>query len=146
MNPFVTRALVIVSVSFNVIVILFVLFAVTRKTASLSFYNPDGDGARYTTGACFVGVPADEADLVLGTPEFSLRPGETAAIQYSLFLDRRQMNVALEPLYDHDIIVTEQTGYGLLIRARAPGETLLQTVTGKGINNIAKITVVPSYE
>jgi len=141
MNTLLKRTLFIISVSFNIIFILFILFAVTRKMSSVSFFDPSDDMVRYTTGACLVGVPSSNADLTLGTPEFSLNPGEEASIQFSIYVDKRQLNIAMEPLYEHEIISVEQTGFGLIIKALKPGETILQTLTGKGINNIAKIIV-----
>jgi hypothetical protein len=139
MNSFIKRALIIISVFLNLVLVSFIVFAVTRKTSSMSFKNLDNG----MTAACFVSVPSSNAGLTLGTPQFSLKPGEEASFQFSLFIDRRQVNLALDPLYDHDIISAELTGFGLAIKALKPGETVLQTLTGKGINNIAVITVAP---
>lgn len=144
MNQFVKKVFVIISVCFNVLFLLFTIFALTRKTATVAFYNMETKIAAYTTGACVVSIPSRGADLVLGTPEFSLQQGDEAALQFSLFLDRRQMNLALEPLYDHAVVSVEHTGYGLLIKARSQGETVLQTMTGNGIRDIAIIKVIPA--
>lgn len=146
MNSFFKKALIIVSVSFNVIFITFMIFAFTRKMSSLSFFSLETEDTHYTTGACIVSVPANNTDLTFGPPNFSLKPGETAALQFSLVFRRQQMNLSLEPLYDQDIIAIERTGFGIIIIALNPGETTLQTMTGDGIKNIAIVTVTPFYE
>ena len=146
MNPFIKKALIVISVSFNVMFLLFMLFAFNKKMSTFSFYDLDSESEPYTTASCIVSVPAQNADLVFGAPAFSLKPGETAAVQFSLFFQRRQMNFALEPLYDPEVVSLERTGYGILVKALSPGETVLQTMTGEGIKDIAVITVTPFYE
>jgi hypothetical protein len=146
MNPFVKKALIVISVCFNVIFILFMLFAFTRKTAALAFYNLEAGDELYSTASCIVSVPAQNTDLVFGPPSFSLKPGDAAALQFSLFFERRQMNLALEPLYDREVVSVDRTGYGIIIKALSPGETTLQTITGSGIKNIAVITVTSLYD
>jgi hypothetical protein len=146
MNPFVKKSLIAVSVSFNVIFSLFIFFAVTRKTSSLAFYSPGSGEGQYASASCIVSVPSLNADLLLGAPEFSLMPGETAFLQFSLFFRRRQIDLALEPLYDRAVVSVERTGYGIAINALSPGETVLQTITGEGIKNIAVVKVGSFYE
>jgi hypothetical protein len=144
MNDLVKKALIIISVCFNIIFLLFIIFSLTRKSATISFLNLESDSDKYTTGVCIVSVPTQGADLVLGTPEFSLNVGEEAALQFSLFLERHQMNLALEQLYDHEIVSIDRSGYGLIITAIKPGETILQTMTGNGIRDIAIVSVTPA--
>jgi hypothetical protein len=41
------------------------------------------------------------------------------------------------------VIDAEAAGYGTVIRAVAPGETVMQTLTGDGFRDVARVTVVP---
>lgn len=133
----------VISVVFNVLFVAFIVFSLSRNTASVSFLDLDTDTARYTTGVCAVSVPSGGDGLVFGPVAFSLRPGEQAALQFSLSVDGRPLNLVLEPLYDHDVVTLTQTGYGLLIHAQKPGTTVLQTAGEDGFNDIATITVIP---
>ena len=130
----------IISIMFNFIVLVLFALTLTRKTASVSFLNLDG-AKRYTTAACMVSTPSDNANIVFGPAGFSLKTGEEAALQFSLIIDKRQMNLALTALYDHSVISAEPSGYGLVIRALKPGETTMQLFTGDGIRDIAQIIV-----
>ena len=134
------KLIFIFSILFNIIVLILLALTLTRKTASVSFLNLDG-AKRYTTAACIVSTPSDNAGMVFGPVEFSLKTGEEAALQFSLFIDGRQMNLALTALYDYSVISAEPSGYGLIIRALKSGETTMQLFTGDGIRDIAHIIV-----
>jgi len=146
MNPIIKKTLFVVSVSFNVILVLFIVFSITRGTSMLAFYNPESDTAPYTTAACIISVPSRGAGIVFAPTEFSLAVGEGAAVQFSLYVNRRQMNIAMEPLYDHSIVAIEPTGFGFLVTALNPGTTTLQTLGEDGFRDIAVITVLPLHD
>jgi hypothetical protein len=136
------RILIGISLFVNVLFIVFIAFSLSRDAASVSFLDLDTDTARYTSGVCVVSVPAGGDGLVFGPVSFSLKPGQKAALQFSMYLENRSLNLAIEPLYDHGIISIEPTGYGLLIHALNPGTTVLQTAGEDGFNDIATITVI----
>lgn len=138
------KILVVISVLFNVLFIVFIGFSAANRIASVPFLDLDTAAARYTSGVCVVSVPSGNEDIVFTPVEFSLKPGEDAALQYSLYLDGRSMNLALDPIYDHDVVSVTRTGYGILIRALTPGTTVLQTSGEDGFNDLAVITV--TYE
>jgi len=146
MKTLVKRTLIGISIAFNLLFLLLLFFSLSRRTASLSFFNLDDGSARYTTGAFIISVPEKGADLVFGPAEFTLKPGEEAALQFSVFTQGRQLSIATEPLYDHAVVSVEQTGYGFIVRALQPGEAVVQFFTGSGIRDIALVTVVPFDE
>ena len=143
MNKMFKRILVIVSFSLNAVLVLFLVFSLTGKISSVSFLAMESGGRQYTTGVCLASVPAEDADIVFGPVSFTVKTGEEAALQYSVFVDKRQLNLALQPLYDHEIVSIQQSGYGIIITGRKPGETVLQSFTEKGVLDIARITVLP---
>ena len=136
------RKALLVSVVVNALFILLCVFGIvhSRSTASVSFLNLDAGDVRYTTGVCVVSVPEHEG-VVFAPVEFSLTAGARAALQFSALAQGRQLTVAVEPLYDHAVVAVEPSAYGLIIRALAPGTALLQTITGEGIRDIARVTV-----
>jgi hypothetical protein len=81
--------------------------------------------------------------MAFGPVELTLKSGSGAALQFSLYLDKQQLNLALQPLYDHAVVSIEPSGFGLIIKALNPGETVLQTLTEQGFQDIAYITVIP---
>jgi hypothetical protein len=140
MHHHVRKILIVFSITLNAFVVLLLVFSITRKTAFFSFFNPETDASPYLHGAFIVSVPAQGADLVFGPAEFSLKIGDEAALQFSLFRGR-QSNLAMEPLYDRSIISIERSGFGLIIRGISSGEALLQLFSPDGFNDIARITV-----
>lgn len=134
------KALITASVIFNALFLLLLVFTLTRKTSALAFYRMDQDDGPYVTAAFVVSVPSGNANVVFGPAEFSIQAGTEAALQISLHKEG-QLNLTLDPLYDHSVISVEQSGYGLIIKGIAPGKTVLQTFGGQGIKNIAEITV-----
>jgi hypothetical protein len=139
MNHKIILVIMCVSVTLNALFAALFVTAMSRKTASFSF---SGAGAGVLTGACIVSVPKGGKSVVFGPVDFTLNVGENAALQFSAFLDGKQVNMAAEPLYDPNIISVEPAPYGLFITALAPGDTRLQTITKDGINDIARVTVV----
>jgi hypothetical protein len=131
-----------VSLALNAVFLALVVFAaVADKPKSFVFYPLDR-GAPGVTTACIVSLPPENADIAFGAAAITLRVGDACSLQYSLFRDGSQLNIAFDPLYDHDLVSVERTGIGITVRAIAPGKCLLQSVTGEGITNIAIITVI----
>jgi hypothetical protein len=133
-----------VSLTVNAALLALLVYAGTRKTAAVSFLDMDAPGAPYTSGVCIVSVPKEQAEIIFGPVAFSLAAGNQAALQFSAVLAGSQLNLAVDPLYDHAVLAVQTSPFGLLIRALAPGETLLQTITAEGIRDIARVTVLPS--
>jgi len=143
MNAVFKRTLVIVSFAFNAVFLAFLVFSLTRNAASVSFLDMETDARPYTAGICLVSVPSQSADIVFGPVAFALKTGTEAALQFSVFVGKRQLNLALSPLYDREVVSVERSGYGVVITALKPGETALQSFTEKGVVDIARITVLP---
>jgi hypothetical protein len=134
--------LVSVSVTVNILFALFIIFAaLSDEGALLRVSDMDTALREYTSGACIVSVPGDGPAVIFGPVEFTLAPGERAALQFSALRKGTQLNVALEPLYDREIIAVEQSPFGIFVTAAGPGETILQTITADGIRDIARVTV-----
>ena len=131
------KAIFILSVFFNVLFLLVVVFVLTRQVASFSFLK-HGPGIH---SAFIVSVPAAGADLSFGPAEFTLGVGSQASLQFAVIYDGRQTNLAMEPLYDRDIIFIEQMGFGLLITGISQGEAVLQLFSPEGFRTIARIFV-----
>jgi hypothetical protein len=138
----VKKILLAASIAGNVLLLLFVVFALfSRNSRSLAFLDMDGGNTEYASGACVVSVPREGAGITFGPAEFSLAAGSRAALQFSAFQAGSQINLYFEPLYDREIISVEQSGYGVIVTALKAGETLLQTITAEGIRDIARVTV-----
>ena len=133
------KAVFIVSVIFNVLFLLVVIFifALTSQVASFSFLKHDSG----THCAFIVSVPSAGADLSFGPAEFALGVGSQASLQFAVIRDSKQSNLAMEPLYDHAIVSVEQTGFGLLITGLSPGEAVLQLFSPNGFRTIARVFV-----
>jgi len=134
------KALITLSVIINTLFLLLILFALNMKTAALAYYRMGSKEDPYVTAAFVISVPSGTADVVFNQADFSLPVGSEASLQFSIRKDG-QLNMALDPLYDHDVISAERSGYGLIIKALAPGKTILQTFGQAGFKNIAEITV-----
>ncbi|MDR2095370.1 MAG: hypothetical protein LBP76_07605 [Treponema sp.] len=141
MNPKLKTALLSVSVCVNTLFLLLLVVSVSRKVPVVSFLDMDSSGTPYTTGSCIVSVPKAGAAMVFEPVELTLKPGDEAALQFSALIGGRQLNVAVEALYDHAVVDIEKSGYGLIIKALAPGTTTLQSFTADGIKDIAFISV-----
>ena len=135
------KFLILISILFNCIILLLLFFSLSRK--SISLYLPDLNSASqpYTSAACVVSVPRENATVVFGPVEFSLRVGSEASLQFSVIEGKKQVNLAVETLYDRSIIYAERSGYGLTIRGLKPGETVMQLFTVEGVRNVAVIKV-----
>jgi hypothetical protein len=134
------KVLFAVSLTVNAIFALLIALALGAKPktlSSLSFYRPEES----VSAACVISLPGQNASFSFGTAEIILPKGAACSLQYSLFLDGGQLNIAGDPLYDHEIVSVERSGFGIVIRALAGGHCLLQSVTGEGIKNLALITV-----
>jgi len=139
-NRSMKKAFITLSALFNVLFLLLLVFALTRKTAAMAYYRMNSPDKPYVTAAFVISVPESGANIVFGQADFSLKAGTEASLQFSLYADS-QLNMVLDPLYDHDIISVEQSGYGLIIKGLTPGKTVLQTFGRSGIKNLAEITV-----
>jgi hypothetical protein len=135
------KTLVAVSFILNGVFILLLLsLLILKRPAAVSFFDPGEAG--YSTGACIVSVPAEGADLVFGPPEFSLRAGGRAYVQFSVLSGGRQLNLAFEAICDRSVVSAEASGYGLIVTALRPGETALQVFAASGVRDIAIIRVL----
>ena len=130
----------IVSLTLNALVAAFLGFAFSSKKAFIAYEDMDTNGLRYTAAVCAASVPEGQA-AVFGPVEFTLRPGETAALQFSARINGSQLNAALDPLYDRDIVEVHPSPFGLRIKALKSGEAVLQTLTARGIRDVAVVTV-----
>jgi hypothetical protein len=140
-NPKTKTALLLLSAALNAVFLAFLFFALTRKTASLSFYDMDRDGRSFLTAAALVSFPRNAGEAVFNTLEITLPKGESAALQFSSVLEHRQANWLVSTLYDHAVIEVRESGFGVIITAREPGEALMQAITGEGVRDIARVRV-----
>jgi len=129
------------SIVFNVLFLLFLLFALTRKTAAVSFLDLDTPSLRYIHSAFIISVPAEGSDIVFGPVEITLKKGGEASLQFAVLRDGRQSNMALEPLYDPAVVAIEPSGYGFVIRGINSGEAVLQVFAQGGFRDLARIIV-----
>jgi hypothetical protein len=127
------------SLVLNGLFILFFCFALTRRTASVSFYEPPGPPDRLTAAALAT-VPGS-GSVVFTTVELAMKTGESAALQISAVTGGRQSNLLINALYDHRVISVQHTGFGMLITALESGETVMQALDESGFRDIARITV-----
>ena len=134
------KILIISSFSLNFIFLLISVFVLTRQLSSIAFLDLNSTEMQYTTGANIVSVP-EGSEFNFGPPEISIRIGQEAALQFSIFANGRQLNMGLEALYDRSVISVEPSGYGLIITGLGPGETIVQILTIEGFRDIAIIRV-----
>jgi hypothetical protein len=127
-----------VSAILNALFLAFLSPAFLMKTASIAFEAP-ADG--HITAAAVATVPADGGQAVFNTAEITLRRGTAARFQFSVYARKKQANWLVETLYDHTVIAVRPDGYGLLISALAPGETVMQALTGEGIRDYIRVRV-----
>jgi hypothetical protein len=100
------------------------------------------DGGDYVTSAAVVSMPHDgRSETSFGVIELDLVAGSRAHLQYSVTRGREQSNWQLVYLYDPDVVSIEYTISGVLIHAKAEGESLLQIVTQDGIKTVALVRV-----
>jgi hypothetical protein len=129
--------LLAVSCAANILFLLLLLPALFLKTASVAFQKPP-DG--HMAGAAVVAAPAGGA-IVFNAVEISLKKGETAAYQFSVWSGGRQANWLVNPLYDHAVVSVAPDGYGISITALSAGETAVQTLAEDGIRDILLVRV-----
>jgi hypothetical protein len=126
------------SLFFNAFFIILMLLSSSSKIYRLSFFPPD-DG--FITAALVINFPKDQ-NVAFDNFELSLKPGQYAYLQYSLFSsDKKQANFFINALYDPNIISVSRSGFGIEIHALSEGVTQMQTLSNDGIKNIALITV-----
>jgi hypothetical protein len=129
--------LVTLSVLLNAALILFFVFALSTKSSVITFYNA---GVNMKTAAVVASAPVN-SNIILSAPEITMRKGEQASLQFSLFIDGKQSNYKVNTVYDHSLISTTETGYGVLIAALEKGETIMQAITSEGVTDVAKIII-----
>jgi hypothetical protein len=127
-----------VSLLVNGVFLVFTVLALSQKISSLTF-APGGEASRITAAA-LASIPESGA-VVFNRLEISLAPGEEAGLQFSFIRGGRQINYVTTALYDHTVISLQPTGFGVSIKALAPGETLMQSITPEGIRDIALVRV-----
>jgi len=132
------QILIVLSLLLNVIIIILLVLSSSRKDARISCFPVD-DG--YLIAACVVSFPK-EGTAIFDPLEMSLKPGQTARLQYSVISsDRGQANFLINAIYDPKIIKVSQSVFGIDIKALSEGSTLMQAVTIDGVKNIALVTV-----
>jgi len=133
------KIIFIVSLIFNVLFILLLvfIFSIGGNTASFTSIN-HGDG--YFSNAFIVSVPVG-SDVGFGAVEISLAAGSSAYLQFSAILGGKQSSMAMEPLYDHNVVSVTQSGLGIVIKAINPGEATLQLFSPSGFKDVAYVTV-----
>jgi hypothetical protein len=131
------KVLFAVSLLFNLLFVLLFVFAASAKINRVSFHPPDGD---FVAAAAVVCVPKSGSvsfDLI----EISLKPGDTAFLQFSVISSNAQSNLLFNALYDPGIVSVTRSGPGVEIRALKEGTALMQTFSNDGIKDIALIEV-----
>jgi hypothetical protein len=129
--------LLAVSITANVLFSLLLLPALFLKTSSVSFRTPP-DG--HMAGAAVVTAP-QSGGIVFSPVEITLKKGETAAYQFSVYSGGRQANWLVNPLYDHAVVSAVPDGYGISITALSAGETAVQTLAEDGIRDVLLVKV-----
>jgi len=134
----ISKVVFIVSIVFNVLFLLLFLLGLGGSTVSFSLLNFGND---YLNSAFIVSVPTENSDVSFGPVEISLMVGSKAYLQFAALRDGRQSNLAMDPLYDHNVISVSQSGFGLVITALYPGEALLQLFSPAGFKDVAHVKV-----
>ena len=129
--------LLTVSLLINGIFIVLIALASFSRPSYLSFYIP-GEG--YLATAAVAVIPSG-GSAVFDLVEISLRPGEKAFLQFSVFSGNRQGNLLINAVYDHAVISVSPNGFGIEITALAEGSTLMQALASGGIKDVALVTV-----
>jgi len=126
------------SLFLNVIIIALLVFSSSRKKSNVSCFPIDDDSL---IAASVISFPK-EGSAVFDSFELSLKPGQTARLQYSIVSsDRGQANFIINAIYDPSVISVSNDGFGVEIKALSEGRTLMQSLTIDGVKNIALITV-----
>jgi hypothetical protein len=125
------------SLFFNGVFALLLVLAPLSKT---SFFSFSGPGREYAAAAAIISFPPGRA-AAFGAIEISLKRGEKAFLQFSVLSNKRQADLLINSLYDHEIISASPYGRGVIIEALAGGSTLMQAFTNEGIKDIALVTV-----
>lgn len=141
MRPRIKTITLVISLLLNGLVFLFTVLALSRHTASFSFYDMGGtDHAAYTTAAAVVSFPRG-GNVLLGPVEITLKRGQSASLQFSAVSQNRQANYLITALYDRGVLKVDQNGFGIVITALEAGETTMQTLSDGGITDIARVRV-----
>jgi hypothetical protein len=129
----------IISLALNFVFILLFVLALFQGPAALSFYDLPGSPV---TAAALAAVPRESGSVVFNAVEITLQNGGRAALQFSAVAGGRQSNLFFTALYDHAVISVTRTGYGVLITALSPGETVMQALGDGGFRDIALVRVL----
>jgi len=131
------RLIFAVSLIFNVLIILLIVFSSFQKNSKIiCTFTDDG----FVTAAEIVTFPKN-GKATFENLGLSLKRGQKTFLQFSILSDQKQSNMLINALYDPDIIKVVNTGLGIEIIALNEGTTLMQMVTNNGIQNVAVITV-----
>jgi hypothetical protein len=137
------KILIIFSFLLNLIFILCILFLSlyrSRFNAVLLFSNKDV--GLYDHNAFIVSMPNDESIFEFGPIEVSIKMGTEMIIQQSIVRNNRQINLAIEPLYDRSIVSIAKSGAAYVVLGISPGETTLQCFSPfQGFRDLARIYV-----
>jgi len=129
----------IVSLALNGLVILSLVVTASSKANTASLSLPAvSDG--YMAAATVAVLPA-ASPLVFNPVEITLKPDQTACLQYSVLIAHKQSNIFVSALYDPQIIAIEYTDSGIIITALRDGETLMQYIANDGIKDLVRISV-----
>jgi hypothetical protein len=130
-----SKIALIVSAAFNIV--LFVMLSITRFETSFSY-----DSSDFEKIAAANIVTSPQGSVVVFNPvEITLEPGQSASVQFSVMLSRKQLNWMAETLYDRGVVQVKKNPFGITILAVGEGTAALQTVTENGIKDVAHVTV-----
>jgi hypothetical protein len=138
--------LCVISLLGNAVFIFIVISAFAASVSSLSFHDMNTETTPYTTAAALVSFPSETGSVVYGPVSITLATGDRAVLQISAVTGKRQANRLITALYDHSVISSAETGFGIVITALKAGTTVLQTLTEEGIVDIAAVTVAGPEE
>jgi hypothetical protein len=134
----ITRIIFALSLFFNVAAAVLFVFAASLKTKQIYYAEPDG--ASWLVAATVAGVP-EGGEIVFPAVEIKIKKGESAFLQFSAVARDRQADRLITALFDREIISVTENGNGVLITALRAGETVMQTLTGEGIRDVARLFV-----
>ena len=130
--------LIVFSFVLNIVFIAVFILAFNTRTAIFSFYNP---GKNYITSALILSVLPSNS-VIFNPVEIKLEAGQRVTLQMSVASVRQQANWLLTPLFDHEVLSVQPSGFGIIITAITQGESALQILTENGIRTIAVVRVL----
>ena len=149
MKKLLKKIIVIISFVFNVLFILFSAFVLFNvgNSQSVSYFYIGGKSQHYIHNNFVVSVPFENSDVEYGPVYITLKKGDIAALQFATIINNQdtrhsqQSNLALEPMYDPNVVSIDTSGFGLLVKGIKEGETSLQVFSGGGFRDIAYVLV-----